>query len=308
MYIITSINTYATGKKSIMAINQGSLRGNVKTNATAQTSSNIGNNGSLLNTILPGDSQLARAGRSFLGSSANRLIQAGLDATGISGAVNNVIGTSQFAGAQDHRAKISLSPGESGILYKDTGNVLLRPLLDTNGVVFPYTPTVNVSYSANYGGNHPMHSNYIQHSYASSQVSAVNIVGQFSANNTVEANYLLAVLTFIRSSTKMFFGQDQNRGTPPPVLRFSYNGPYMFNSVPVVITNSTQDFEQSVDYIETNVTGGNGISSKTLVPTLMTINMTLEPIVSRDQQLNFGLQRYARGELVGSSTGIGTLP
>jgi len=292
-----------------MAINQGSLRGNVKTSATTQLPGDINSSADgLLSRVIPGDSRLARAGRSFLGSAANRLISAGLKATGGDEVINSILNTTTFTGGDDHRAKISLSPGASNILYKDPSNILLRPLLDTNGIVFPYTPTVNVSYSANYGGAHPMHSNYAQHSYANSDVSAINVVGQFSANNTAEANYVLAVLTMIKSSTKSFFGQDANRGTPPPVLRFSYNGPFMFNSVPVVVQNSTMDFEGTVDYIETNIVGGNGASNKTLVPTLMTINMTLLPIVSRTQQQSFGLQRYARGELIGNKNGIGTLP
>ena len=104
-------------------------------------------------------------------------------------------------------------------------------------------------------------------------------------------------------------GQDQNRGTPPPVLRFSAHGQNMFKSVPVVITNTVQDFENSIDYIEAPVNGGSGtLSEMTRVPTMMTINVTLAPVVSRSAQQRFSLERYAKGHLVGHSRDIGGTP
>jgi hypothetical protein len=135
------------------------------------------------------------------------------------------------------------------------------------------------------------------------------MVGQFTANNPEEAKYLLATLQFLKSATKSFYGQDQNRGTPPPVLRFSAHGANMFKSVPVVITNTVQDFENSVDYIEASVNSGSGqLSDITRVPTLMTINVTLQPVVSRAAQQRFSLERYAKGHLVGHSRDIGGIP
>ena len=168
----------------------------------------------------------------------------------------------------------------------------------TDGVVWPYTPTINVSYSASYSGASPTHSNYVQQSYNSSSVDQITVVGQFTANTPEEASYLLAVLWFLKSATKSFFGQDQSpsRGTPPPVLRFSGHGPMMFNSLPVVITNHTQDFEPSVDYIEARV------------PTSMNINISLAPVISRKRQTEFSLKDYSAGKLIGSPRGIGGTP
>ena len=101
-----------------------------------------------------------------------------------------------------------------------------NPLIDTNGILFPYTPTISVSHTAQYTGAHPPHSNYVQHSYNASSVDAINIDGYFTANNSDEARYVFAVLHFLRSSYKMFFGADAIRGTPPPVLRLSGYGPF----------------------------------------------------------------------------------
>ena len=117
------------------------------------------------------------------------------------------------------------------------------------------------------------------------------------------------MLHFLKSATKSFFGQDTNRGTPPPVLRFSAHGPYMFNSVPVVIANTSQDFEGTIDYINAEVSAGNaGIDSSTRVPSLINVNVTLLPVISRKRQTDFGLARYARGELIGTPTREGGLP
>ena len=142
-----------------------------------------------------------------------------------------------------------------------------------------------------------------------STVDQISVVGTFTANNAEEAKYLLATLWFLKSATKSFYGQDQNRGTPPPVLRFSAHGQNMFQSVPVVITNTVQDFENSVDYIDAPVQPGSGqISETTRVPTLMTINVTLQPVVSRAAQQRFSLERYAKGHMVGHSRNVGGTP
>jgi hypothetical protein len=83
----------------------------------------------------------------------------------------------------------------------------------------------------------------------------------------------------------------------------------MFNSVPVVIANTSQDFEGTIDYINAEVSAGNaGIDSSTRVPSLINVNVTLLPVISRKRQTDFGLARYARGELIGTPTREGGLP
>jgi hypothetical protein len=186
---------------------------------------------------------------------------------------------------------------------------LLRPLTETDGIVWPYTPNINVSFSAAYTGNQTIHNNYQSQSYGQSTVEQITCVGQFTANTPREAAYVLSVLHFLKSATKSFFGQDTNRGTPPPVLRFSAHGPYMFNSVPVVIANTSQDFEGSIDYINADIaSGGGGIDSTTRVPSLISVNVTLLPVVSRLRQTEFSLAEYARGELIGKATREGGMP
>lgn len=236
----------------------------------------------------------------FIDSATARLANAGLNFGGANASSPSSSGQARFAGGEDARAKLSLSPKSGPILYRDPANKLLRPLVETNGIVWPYTPTINSAYTASYGTMNPTHSNYAQLSYNFSSVDAITCVGAFTANTPSEAAYLLAVINFMRSAVKMFFGNDQLRGTPPPVLRFSAYGTYIFNSVPVVITNFSQDFEPGVDYIDAYA---NGAVSK--VPTSMTINCTMQPVVSRSQQRDWSLEKYARGQLTGSSNGTG---
>jgi len=286
-----------------MAFNFGRQIGNVVQNATTSAVSKG------LEKAIPGDGFIAKSARGFLGAQANRLINSNL----FPGAATNDGGQSFLSNArfanEDPRVRISLSPGSPAILYKDFRNALLAPLRESNGIVFPYTPTVNISHSASYSGVQPTHSNYTQHSYATSSVDQISVVGQFTANTQAEANYILAVINFMRSATKMFFGNDPMRGTPPPVLRFSGYGPFLFNSVPVVLTAFTNDFEGSMDYMEAFAGGqGAGIGASTYVPTMITINATMVPVVTRNQQKRFNLGAYARGELIGSKTGTGGMP
>ena len=142
-----------------------------------------------------------------------------------------------------------------------------------------------------------------------STIDQITVTGIFTANTAAEAQYMLAMISFLRSATKMFFGEGAHRGTPPPVMRFSAHGPHMFNSVPVVVTNHTQDFEGTVDYIDAPSIGSSGkYSSITRVPSLMTVYVTLMPVISRTRQTNFSLAKYARGDLIGTRTGAGGMP
>ena len=93
------------------------------------------------------------------------------------------------------------------MLYKDPIIDCWNPLIDTNGILFPYTPTISVSHTAQYTGAHPPHSNYVQHSYNASSVDAINIDGYFTANNSDEARYVFAVLHFYEVHTKCFLVQ-----------------------------------------------------------------------------------------------------
>ena len=150
----------------------------------------------------------------------------------------------------DWRVRLRLAPGAT-YLYKDADNKLLAPLAASDGVVFPYMPTIGTTYSANYDQTDLVHSNYKGYFYRNSAVDAVSITGKFTAQDTFEANYMLAVIHFFRSVTKMFYGQDWQRGAPPPLVFLSGLGEYQFNNHPCVVSSFNYSLPNDVDYIRT---------------------------------------------------------
>jgi hypothetical protein len=159
----------------------------------------------------------------------------------------------------DWRVRISLAEG-STYLYNapEMEQGILAPLNDTFGVIFPYTPKIDVSYRATYNNADLTHSNYKNYFYQSSSVDNIRISGAFTAQDTVEAQYLLAVIHFFRSATKMFYGRDTERGAPPPLLFISGLGEYQFNNHPCVLTSFEYNLPADVDYIRAGSPNNNG--------------------------------------------------
>lgn len=156
-------------------------------------------------------------------------------------------------GNKDWRVRLSLGPGAQ-YLYNATPAGVLKPLAangGTDGVIFPYTPNITTSYSANYEQYDLTHSNYRGIFYKNSRVGDIQLRGTFTAQDTEEANYLLAVIHFFRSVTKMFYGQDEQRGTPPPICLLNGYGGYQFSDHPVVVSAFNYNLPNDVDYIRT---------------------------------------------------------
>jgi len=226
------------------------------------------------------------------------------------------------------RARLGPAPGAIKELLgnaRDCQNVL-QPLHETKGIIFPYTPDVQYGASANYSSWHFTHSNYQQFQYQNSMPNEITVVGTFTAQTNEEARYLLAVLTFLRASTMIDFGNEavkrDTAGTPPPVLRWNYLGARMFKNVPVVLQNFNYLLERDVDYVEVTFpgTGGNNLRDtgltraiagatngqlpiledvRTYVPTQLTLTVVLgvqqNPRNVRD---NFDLDAFSRGDLI----------
>jgi len=155
------------------------------------------------------------------------------------------------AAADDWRVRLSLAKGAT-YLYKNKGKEgILLPLAATDGVIFPYTPAIQVQYVASYDPTEVTHSNYKFFSYRGSAVDQISITCEFTAQDTKEAEYLLAVIHFFRSVTKMFYGKDQNpkNGTPPPLCYLTGLGTYQFDNHPLAITGFTYSLPTDVDYI-----------------------------------------------------------
>ena len=167
------------------------------------------------------------------------------------------------AQSSDWRVRLRLAPS-SNYLYNDPQcGPVLWPLRSTDGVIFPYTPSIDTAYKAEYESYNLTHSNYRGYFYKGSYVDAINIRATFTAQDTSEANYLLAVIHFFRSATKMFYGQDAQRGAPPPLVYLNGLGDFQFNEHPCVISQFNYNLPADVDYIRAQSGGANGTNLQT---------------------------------------------
>lgn len=153
----------------------------------------------------------------------------------------------------DWRVRVSLAESAQ-YLYNDPdvkNSGILKPLSETGGVVFPYTPTIQINYQAAYDPTTITHSNYKIFQYQGSGIESVTITGMFTAQDVKEASYVLAVIHFFRTVTKMFYGQDQypKAGTPPPLCFLHGLGAYQFDNHPMVISSFNYSLQDDVDYI-----------------------------------------------------------
>ena len=179
------------------------------------------------------------------------------------------------------------------------GGKVMSPLTTTNGVLFPYTPTISITHKANYDSEQLIHTNYEMPVYKNSSVDQIGLQAKFTASSTMDAKYVLAVIHFFRAATKMFYGADGNAGTPPVVLRLDGYGQYMLNHLPVVCTSFDYSLPEDVDYIDTESSPINRGGIGTKVPTILQMNLSFKIVYSRNQLANtFSLAQFASGGLL----------
>ena len=188
---------------------------------------------------------------------------------------------------------------------------LLQPLVKSNSsMVFPTTPQILVTHSANYNMFHPIHTNYPYPVYENSMVEDITISGEFPVENEADGLYWIAAVHFMRSVTKMFYGEGDLRGHPPPRCALSGYGDFIFDTMPVVVKMFSIDLPNNVDYIKVPINASNLQSAfpqsaikgqtYTYVPTLSSINITVAPAFSRDATRQFNLTDFINGNYVGN--------
>jgi len=281
-----------------------------------------------------GDPAAARRALAGLGVGGDMLPNS--QSLGLPGSTDNVKFGDAGGGqsGEDWRIRVSISPN-AGILYRAEGDAgILSVLKNTDGVIFPYVPTVTVSHSARYSPQSLTHTNYTNYFYEASEVQSLSVSGEFTVQNSHEALYFLAAIYFFRATTKMFYGQSgAYQGAPPPMVYLDGYGAHYLPHVPCVVTGFTHTMPADVDYLEVTVqrpgetkttsattpgsadSGGVGIklpgsnNSNTItttsvnkfttrVPTTSTISLTLQPVYSRAKQRTFDYGAFARGDLI----------
>ena len=241
--------------------------------------------------LLTGDPSAARLMSAGISKGGNPLA----DAKAIS-ASNPAVGVQKT----DHRVRLSIPP-KSKVLYNAaTTPALIAPLLTTSGIVFPYTPQVIFQHTAEYSKTSPTHTNYPYNFYNSSAVQDITVFGNFTATSGPEAEYVLAVITFLRAVTKMFGNADGAlAGNPPPILRLSGHGIHLLPSIPVIVNTVSVTLPSDIDYF----TIPSPMGGTNRVPRQTEISIGLTPVYSRAQLRQLGVDALASGSLINSMTG-----
>jgi len=202
-------------------------------------------------------------------------------------------------GENDWRVKLSVPPQ-----YTSASNSLLSPLYEKTGgnMVFPFTPSILMTHSAHYNAMQPIHTNYPFQNYQHSAVDAITIAGDFFVETEEDAEYWVAVIHYLRSVTKMFYGTGPESGNPPPIVRLNGYGDYVFNNVPVVVQSFNVELPTDVNYIKTGLSPGasNGNSAPAVgwCPTQSAITVTVMPTYSRGQVSQFNMQDFVSGKYI----------
>lgn len=280
--------------------------------------------------IVAGVSMASKALGPLANPVTSRLMASGLSAlTGRAAPASvNFFGGNQASNTDNWRVRISVSPN-SPILYQSPGRGLLDPLIDTNGVIFPYTPQITTTYQAIYTTQRFTHSNYNHLMYDNSEVQAIQIQADFTAQTEEEARYVLACIYFFRAATKMFFGSGELAGNPPPLVFLNGYGEHYFPNVPCVVQSFNHTMPQEVDYIPVVVSGVTndayyrkemqfdpstgagefGYGEKgmqagqylygggTRIPTVSQFSVSLQPVYSKESITKFNLNDFAQGRL-----------
>jgi hypothetical protein len=214
---------------------------------------------------------------------------------------------------KDWKVKITLSKSNPFSFMTAAEQSILKPLMEVNGVVYPYTPQITVTNQTNYNPQRFTHSNYAHLAYESSEVQAIQITGDFTAQTRAEADYVLDCIYFFRAASKMYFGESKGAGQPPPLVYLNGYGKHYFPNVPCLITTFSHTMPAEVDYMETsdgNQSGGtvdlpNGrdsvattVGQTTRIPTTSSITVNLQPVYSKSNLNKFNLQDFANGKLL----------
>ena len=220
---------------------------------------------------------------------------------------------------KDWRVRLQVPEGPLTQFFDFDNNPLLQPLKGSNGIFWPLTPSMVIQHSANYNAMDMTHSNYPHQAYQNSQVDAMNIIGEFPVQNSEDAKHWVATVNFLRTATKMFFGNDDKdglKGNPPPILHLYGYGDHMFNKIPVVLNSFNVELRAGIDYISTKQNNSPystprtrermGLpelgEDQTWAPTLSNISVLITPIYSRESIRNFSMKKFVRGELNGKNS------
>lgn len=191
------------------------------------------------------------------------------------------------------KAKLLLGGDGSYAHQMMQGSDILKPLMDTGGgIYFQNSPSITVAYAAQYSQLELTHTNYDYQAFGKTTVNNITVTAKFMARTLEEADYMLACIHFLRTFSKMGFGEgDPYRGNPPAIMLFSAYGDYMVQNAPTNIRSFTLQLPEHVDYVQT--------SHNTQVPIYLelTLDLIYMPTPKKVKR-EFSLESFASGSLI----------
>ncbi|CAM6053348.1 unnamed protein product [Sphagnum tenellum] len=208
----------------------------------------------------------------------------------------NSSGTLNTIASNDYRIRLKpLVSAVDQVLGGNTPGNILQPLYATSGLLFPYSPQITFTQDIMYQDVSLVHSNSDILAYQRTPSVSLSINGKFTVQNQNEGAYALACIHFLRTVSKMYFGQnDPNRGVPPPILVLNGYGSYMFNNLKVILKSHTFTYEEQMDTVLVKTAGGTA-----RLPALFTLGITLVvQQTPRALRQDFNLNAFRTGALM----------
>jgi len=202
----------------------------------------------------------------------------------------------------DRRIRIKMMNNSPIIFYKDSTNTVLSPLAETNGLVFPYQPKLEIGFAASYQQNKVTHNNFTFYSYENSEIKPFTLTCDFPARNQAEGRYVIAAKVFLESLTMMFTGQDGiYAGAPPMVVSIQGLGYAGLDYLPVSITDVSISYPDDVDYVSISMPNFDATNKTTLdeitkLPIISTFVISCTPMFSRAFSSKFSTLNFSSGK------------
>ena len=179
--------------------------------------------------------------------------------------------TVHFKSDYDFAKRVAYVLGTQDVTYPKsndliTSDSLFRGFLRSQlgkaqGLIFPYTPKITMSYNVNYEKTDFIHSNLSFNSYKNSPPPTISLNAKFTADTKANAIHMLSAVWFLQACSKcdtglntMSKGDNKNTanrsgaGLPPPVLYLNGYANLMDN-IPVIIEGFTVDYPEDIDYV-----------------------------------------------------------
>lgn len=184
-------------------------------------------------------------------------------------------------GSSDLRPRLSFMKGHPLSDYPGD----MEPLVSTNGLVWPYRPTVDIARNVQYTNTSVTHSIADFYFFQGTKLPTITVSGDFSCANETEAKYLYASIRFLVVASRMSFGKTKvvPLGSPPPVIHYSGYGDF---KRPVIINGVNLNYPNTVDYIITTSSKGKKIE----LPVIMNLSVTLQAVASANMVRNWSLE------------------